>query len=167
MRSITILLAVLLAFSVSNAMADREVEYKPGGKRFDRVWKNFYKEPGHEPELDDPLIEAGKRMTSAICEAVIHPDMKRRRYAIGALGFIGDRRALPTLETILRNAKEKDYFRGDALKAIYQIDDKLGTTYARKFMKRNDYLNLIADAILRKATWLTEPTEEEHEEGEE
>ena len=99
-----------------------EVEYRTGGPRFAKTWQAFYVEADHEPELDDPLIIAGRSMTAAICAAIVHPDMKRRRYAIGALGFIADRDALPTLEAILKNKKEIYYFRGDALHSIYQID---------------------------------------------
>jgi HEAT repeat protein len=99
-------------------------------------------------------------MTEVICEAKKHPDMKRRRYAIGALGFIGDKRAIPTLEAILKSDKEKDYFRGDALHAIYQIDPKLASAYAKDYIKRNDYLKRISAAVLNKEKWLKEPTEE-------
>ncbi len=137
-----------------------EVEYRTGGPRFDKVWHAFYVEGDHEPELDDPLIAAGRAMTLVICEAITHPDMKRRRYAIGALGFIGDRRALPTLEAILKDPAEIYYFRGDALHAIYQIDKKLGAQYADQYANENDYLKMLADAIRRGEAWLTEPTKE-------
>lgn len=62
------------------------------------MWNKFYA-GDEEPELDDPLIEAGKDMTLVICEAVRNRDMFSRRYAIGALGFIGDKRALPNRAT--------------------------------------------------------------------
>lgn len=68
-------------------------------------------------------------MVPTICEAVKNKDMKRRRYAIGALGYINDRAALPTLEAILSDESEIDYFRGDALHSIYQIDRKRGLSY--------------------------------------
>ena len=135
------------------------VEYRPGVPKFQKVWNKFYS-GDHEPELDDPLIKAGKKMTSAICAAIVHPDMKYRRYAIGALGFIADVQSIPTLESILKNESEEDYFRGDALRAIYQINESLGTKYAREHSHRRDYLKLISDAILKKEPWLKEPTEE-------
>lgn len=99
-------------------------------------------------------------MTLVICEAIMHEDMKYRRYAIGALGFIGDAKAIPILESILTNEKEKEYFRGDALQAIYQIRKTLGQKYAEEYIHRQDYLKRISDAILKKESWLTEPTEE-------
>ena len=101
-------------------------QYRPGGARFKPAWDTFYS-ASHEPDIDDPLIAAGKDMISAICEAVLHQDMQFRRYAIGALGFIGDPRALPTLDQILEEASVIDYVRGAALKAIYGID-RVGVT---------------------------------------
>ena len=153
-------LLTLLALLASHALAEAEVEYRTGGKPFSNTWQQFYVVADHEPEIDDPLIAAGQRMVPAICEAISHPDMKRRRYAISALGYIGDARALPSLESILRNAREIDYFRGDALKSIYQIDKALGTRYASQFRNQNGYLSMIATAIARKEVWLTEPSEE-------
>jgi len=159
-RSLSIIALVLIGIIPSTVVAEQEVEYRPGGPKFAHVWNQFYAEPGHEPELDDPLIDAGKKMTSTICDAIKHLDMKQRRYAIGALGFIGDRQALPTLEIILKNEKEKDYFRGDALHAIYQIDERLGASYAKEFITENEYLKMMGNAILNKESWLKEPTEE-------
>lgn len=152
----------LLAFA---AAADGEyvepgVEYRTGGSEFGKAWQAFYVEADHEPDLDDPLIEAGSSMALAICEAVAHKDMKRRRYAIGALGFIGERRALPCLEAILRNREEKYYFRGDALHSIYQIDHDLGSRYAAEVKNEHEYLARLAKDIANRAPWLTEPTRE-------
>ena len=149
---------VLVIFSWPCSAA--EVEYRTGGPRFDKVWHAFYVEGDHEPELDDPLIAAGRSMTLAICEAIAHPDMKRRRYAIGALGYIRDKRALPALEKILKDRTEIYYFRGDALHAIYQIDKNLGSQYAKQFANEHDYLKRLAASIQRGESWLTEPTNE-------
>lgn len=126
-----------------------ETEYRPGGQKFDRVWQAFYVDADHEPEIAVPLVKAGRPMTLHICAAVTHPDMKRRRYAIDALGLIGDKRALPVLETILKNRDEIDYFRGDALEAIYRLDRKLAVQYAGQYRHDNDYLNMIADEVTR------------------
>jgi hypothetical protein len=155
MKSLAAFLVLVLS---SWWCAAGEVEYRTGGSRFDKVWHAFYVEGDHEPELDDPLIAAGRAMTAAICEAIAHADMKRRRYAIGALGYIRDRRALPTLEKILKDNTEIYYFRGDALHAIYQIDKKLGAQYAEQFANEHDYLKRLATSIQRKESWLTKPT---------
>jgi hypothetical protein len=137
----------------------RAVEYRPGGDRFNRVWTRFYN-GDHEPELDDPLIAAGKPMTLTICDAIKNNDMKYRRYAIGALGYIADKRALPELEAILGDPSELEYFRSDALHSIYQVDRNLGTSYAKAYAESGETLGLIAQAILKKEPWLLEPTEE-------
>jgi len=134
-------------------------EYRPGGEAFLKDWNRFYN-GDHEPELDDPLIEAGAKMVPAICEAIANRDMKLRRYAISALGFIGDKRAIPLLETILNDKTEEDYFRGDALHALYLIDETQGAIYAAQHKNENKYLNLIGSAIEKKEAWLKAPTEE-------
>lgn len=141
------------------ALAADDVEYRPFNEKYASTWNHFYS-GDHEPELDDPLIKAGKNMTLAICQAIKHKDMRLRRYAIGALGFIGDKRALPTLETILKSQEEIDYFRGDALHAIYQIDRNLGKKYAEKYGSDNKHLKRLKKDIQQDAEWLTEPTEE-------
>jgi hypothetical protein len=153
-----IIAAVSLLWATTCLAGD--VEYRTGGTAFARTWQRFYVEADHEPELDDPLIEAGRPMVAAICEAVAHPDMKRRRYAIGALGYIRDRAALPTLEAILGSASELEYFRGDALQSIYRIDRKLGTKYAVQLEKQGGYLQMVATAVRKRERWLLRPSKE-------
>ncbi len=157
-RTVLILAVSLLLFGAQSFGA-AEKEYRPGGQPYASVWDRFYK-GNHEPELDDPLIDAGKKMTLIICEAIKNKDMKYRRYAIGALGYIGDRRALPTLQVILKSKEETYYFRGDALHSIYQIDRALGKKYAAEFGQEHEYLKRLQESIQRDDKWLTEPTEE-------
>ena len=151
-------IVISLALAVSTVFAE-DKEYRPGGKAYASVWTRFYA-GDHEPELDDPLIEAGKKMTLVICEAIINKDMKYRRYAIGALGYIGDKCALPTLENILKSKDEIYYFRGDALLSIYQIDKSLGKKYAAEYGGEHEYLKRLQESIERDDKWLIEPTEE-------
>ena len=99
-------------------------------------------------------------MVPFICAAIRHKDMKHRRYAIGALGYLGDIRALATLESILNDPKEIDYFRGDALHSIYQLDRKLGLRYAKQYQHENQYLTMLSGAILKHEPWLLKATEE-------
>lgn len=153
---LTMLLGLLIAFP---CLAEN-VEYRTGGSAFDGIWHAFYIEGDHEPDIDDPLIARGRSMVPAICEAISHKDMKRRRYAIGALGHIGDRRALPALETILKDSTEIDYFRGDALHSIYQLDRKLGLRYAKQYQRENEYLTRLSGSILKQEPWLLEASEE-------
>lgn len=161
-RSATVALALVALLFATRARADDEdVDYRTGGKRFAKVWVAFYDESFHEPEIDDPLIEAGRPMVPAICEAIAHPDMKYRGYAIGALGYIGDRRALPTLVGLIENAGEMAYFRSNALLAIYRIDRALGARYARQYRHADAPIASTAEAILRGDRSLLEPTAEE------
>ncbi len=159
MTKIIITSIILLLITSTQATIAKEKEYRPGGQTYASIWNRFYA-GDHEPELDDPLIEAGGKMTLVICEAIKNKDMKYRRYAIGALGFIGDKRALPTLETILKTKEEIYYFRGDALHAIYQIDKSLGKKYASEFGSEHKYLKRLQESIERDDKWLTGPTEE-------
>lgn len=156
--TVSLMLAALL-FVAADARAD-DVDYRTGGKRFAKVWHAFYDLSDHEPEIDDPLIAVGRPMVPAICEAIAHPDMKYRRYAIGALGYIGDRKAVPTLVGVLENAGEQAYFRSDALLAIYRIDRALGARYARQYRHADAPIANTAEAVLRGDRGLLEPTEE-------
>ncbi|MDI1362679.1 HEAT repeat domain-containing protein [Methylotenera sp.] len=99
-------------------------------------------------------------MVPAICEAVKHKDMKRRRYAIGALGYINERAAMPTLEAILSDESEIDYFRGDALQSIYQIDSKRGLSYAAQYQSQPNTLGQYAKAVIKREPWLLLPSKE-------
>ena len=136
------------AITAANAM------YRPGGEKFQKMWADFYKEAVPEPEIDEPLVRAGRRAVQAICQAVREKDMKYRRYAIGALGHIRDPRALATLEVILNAEDEIDYFRGDALRSIYQIDRKLGLNYAEKYKEATGTLKTYVIAVQKKEPWL-------------
>ena len=157
MKSILLFCIALLIVPPIQADHHNHKEYYPGGAEFLEVWKAFYA-GDHEPELDDPLIEAGKDMTLVICDAIKNKDMKLRRYAILALGYIGDKEALPTLEKILKSKDEIYYFRGDALHAIYQIDKSLGKKYASKYAVEYEYLKRLQGEIQMDSKWLTEPT---------
>ncbi|MDB6003637.1 MAG: hypothetical protein JWR15_624 [Prosthecobacter sp.] len=126
------------------------VEYRPGDPALTKkVWNQFYA-GDDESELPKPLIAAGKKMVPDICAAIAHPDMKMRRYAMTALGEIGDKAALPALESILKDKKELGYMRGDALYAIHKIDKALGVKYAKEFGPADEYLKMVADEILVK-----------------
>lgn len=91
MKQLLVLIGACVASQPSLAA---EVEYRTGGAAFSNAWHAFYVGADHEPDIDDPLIEVGSAMVPAICEAIAHSNMARRRYAISALDHIGDRRAL-------------------------------------------------------------------------
>jgi len=112
-------------------------ETTPMPGTFDREWRKFYFEADGEGSIIPNLMEGGIAMVPAICEAVTDRKMRMRRYAIGALGHFGDRRAILTLETIYADATEDALFRGDALEAIFCIDQELGRRYAKQVLRRN------------------------------
>ena len=153
MKSLAIAALISLLALASTQAAD-DVKYTPGGKEWAKVWTAFYNNQDGESELMTPLIKAGQKMTPAILEAISHKDMKQRRYAIGALGQLKDRRALEPLTAILKDEREEDYFRGDALHAIYQIDQKRGSELAKQFAGKGDNLKMISSAIAKKEPWL-------------
>lgn len=157
MKRLTLSILILLAQLVPCVSMAKDTEYRPGGQIYASTWERFYN-GYHEPELDDPLIEAGQKMTLVICEAIKNRDMRLRRYAIGALGHIGDKRAIPTLEKILKSKDEIYYFRGDALHAIYQLDKPLGKKYARQYADEHEYLKMLHEHIEKDSKWLTAPT---------
>jgi hypothetical protein len=82
------LLSILALWLIALPCFAAETAYRPGGQSFSETWHRFYDLGDHEPELDDPLIQRGETMVPAICAAVAHKDMKYRRYALGALGYI-------------------------------------------------------------------------------
>jgi hypothetical protein len=110
--------------------------------------EEFYTHEGAEDTLMDPLIVAGEDVVPLVVERVKDRDMPRRRYAIGFLGNGGYRQALPVLREILADGTEKDYFRGDALHAIYMIDETLGRELARKHLGETNHVGWIAKSIL-------------------
>lgn len=154
------LIALWLCAVSLSATASPEIEYRPGNAKSQEVWRAFYLENRHESAIDDPLITQGSGMVQDICAAIRHRDMKQRRYAIGALGYIGDQAALSTLESILGNEAELDYFRADALKAIYQINLNAGRREAKKYRARSDTLGQYAKAVVSGESWLLEHSKE-------
>jgi hypothetical protein len=76
--------------------------------------KSFYEREVAEDQLMDPLILAGPDVIPLLEQDLRDPNVPRRRYAIGAVGDIGDKSALPTLRKILEDRSEVDYIRCDA-----------------------------------------------------
>jgi len=102
-------------------------------KEAQKVLNSFYTDKVPESINDRHLLRAGKAIVPYLVEEIQKKDMPKRRYAIGALGKIGDRRALPVLVKILGDRSELEYFRSDALRAIWHIDKKQGEELAKKY----------------------------------
>ena len=133
----------------------------PLDPRFRTAWHEFYFGGSGEGDIEAPLLRVGKTIVPSLCRAVADPNMRRRRYGIGALGWIRDRRAILTLETIYANTSEDPLFRGDALEAIFMIDQNLGRSYARNVLARNysdqNYLKSRAIEIIEHPDRILEP----------
>lgn len=84
--------------------------------------ESFYRRDVAEDQLMDPLILAGADVIPLLERDLLNPEMPRRRYAIGALGNIGEPSALPILVRIVQTGSEADYIRCDALSAVARID---------------------------------------------
>ena len=127
---------------------------------FDEVWHRFYFRADGEGSIIPILMSGGQEMVPAICTAVKDRNMKMRRYAIGALGYFENRKAILALETIYADSTEDPLYRGDALQALFCIDQKLGRLYARAVLKRNykkgHYLRSVAERVFDKPEQLRE-----------
>jgi hypothetical protein len=137
-----------------------DFEYFPDSLEFGNIWKSFY-QGNHEQGLSNPLIRTGKPMVNAICNAIQNRNMKYRRYAIVALGPISDSIAIITLTKILKDSTELECIRGDALQAIYKINNKTGKYYSEQFKNTNNYLNQIWHKIENQENWRKTKYQEE------
>ena len=101
-----------------------------------------------EDQLTDPLILAGRRVVPAVLHAIEDPAMPLRRYAIDFLGDGAFPEARAALEGILADSVEGDYFRGDALEALYHIDVTRARQLAQRYHERSAYLGQTARDVL-------------------
>ncbi len=95
----------------------------------------FYAYDGAEDTLMDPLIVAGTDVVPVILEQIVKTDMVKRRYAIQALGNIGDPSAIPTLEILAESTSEPGYIRCVSTQAVAQIDWDAGRELAQQYME--------------------------------
>ena len=159
-----ILLLLMLALLPADELPSDTQATTPMPGDFEGVWNKFYFQADGEGSIIPNLMEGGKRMVPSICEAIVDRNMRMRRYAIGALGYLRDRRAIPKLEAIYADSTENELFRGDALHAIFCIDQKLGSDYARSVVKRGypekNYLRHIAQELINNPRdWIEIPTD--------
>jgi len=147
-----VLIFIPLGFSCQSKINSQTREFIPPQTAMEK----FYGFEGKEKELMDPLILAGEPVVPLVIEAIKNQEMPKRRYAIGFLGNGEYKQALPVLEEILKNPDEKDYFRGDALLAIYQVDKELGIKYAKEQEQSKNPVGEIAKDILSNASYINE-----------
>lgn len=136
---------ILIIFIIAVGCSESAMDEKEARK----VLQNFYNDREPEPISDYYLLKAGKPIVPYLIVEIQKKDMPRRRYAIGALGKIGDKRALPMLINILEDRSELIYFRADALESIWHIDRKIGEEYARKYQREGKEIDRIIE-FLRK-----------------
>lgn len=117
--------------------------------------KAFYEREVAEDQIMDPLILAGPNVIPLLEKEVVNPDMQNRRYAIGALGNLGSKAALSTLEKLVATKSEAAYIRCDALTAIGMIDHNEGLRIAKSvYGERLQCLANIKDLEHEYAQWL-------------
>jgi hypothetical protein len=100
-----------------------------------------------EDMLMDPLILHSRAVRERVVQEVADPKMQMRRYAIGFLGIDGRSEALPALRRIIESSEEIDYFRADALSAIWQIKKEEAVQRASAYVSRDDLLGRFAKEI--------------------
>lgn len=98
----------------------------------------FYNDKVPEEITDRYLLTAGRGIVPYLIDEVQKRDMLKRGYAIGALGKLGDRRALPVLIKILGDNSEVHYFREDALVSICYLDKSLGEEMIEKYAGQSE-----------------------------
>lgn len=119
----------------------------------DEVMADFHAAVGRcEATLQDPLILHAHIVRNRVIEDIKDPAMDKRRYAIGFLGNVGAREALPALRNILEDETEKDYFRADALESIFHIDGGEGQALAPRYSQVDNLLGWVAREILDGGT---------------
>jgi len=153
MKSHILLLLLLSGTAVfADELPSKSEATTPMPGEFEAAWKKFYFQADYEGSIIPNLMEGGVVMVPAICKAVTDRKMRMRRYAIGALGYHRDRKAILTLETIYADSTENELFRGDALHAIFCIDQRLGLQYARSVLRRGypekHYLRYVAQELI-------------------
>ena len=79
------------------------------------------------------IKEAGYEIGPLLTEKIQNKQLKYRRYAISGLGKIKYKPATLTLENILLDSTETDYFRADAYDVLKQFDTKESKKIIDKF----------------------------------
>ena len=143
MNSLKILVVIILGITLLWAISSGPLRDP------EETLKDFYDGKYRaEVQLKDPLILNGRRVLPLVLNALPKKDMLKRRYAIGFVGGGRYVEALPVLTSILIDESELNYFRADALKAIYQIDKSLSHKLAEQYTSEPDLFGEVAAQII-------------------
>ncbi|KGO32666.1 MAG: hypothetical protein ACWGKN_12390 [Desulfoprunum sp.] len=118
--------------------------------------QEFYHENRAEDQIMDPLILMGSEMIPRLSKEILNKNMIHRRYAIGAIGNIGDENAISILVSILNDHQEIDYFRCDSLNSIAMINKEKARQLALKYRQSDVIcLNELVQALLsdKEKSW--------------
>ncbi len=152
----------LFVILLSTLLADAQTaqETTPTDPRYRTAWREFYYGGSSEIDVGSSLVRVGEPIVPSVCRAIADRNMKRRRYAIAALGWIGDRRALPSIQKVLSDATELQELRADALAAIYRISPRLAHRLSPPHAERKDLLGTVARAVISDdKKWFEAPIE--------
>jgi 5'-3' exonuclease len=118
--------------------------------------QEFYHDNRAEDQIMDPLILMGSEMIPRLSKEILNKNMIHRRYAIGAIGNIGDENAISILVSIVNDHQEIDYFRCDSLNSIAMINKEKAKQLALKY-RQSDVrcLNELVQALLsdKEKSW--------------
>jgi hypothetical protein len=106
-----------------------------------RVLEAFYTDRSPESIVDRHLMDAGRAIVPHLIREIPIRDMPKRRYAIAALGKLGDQSALSPLLRIANDRSEEESYRGDALVAIWHLNKDAGRDLAHKLAGESRYLD--------------------------
>lgn len=95
------------------------------------VMTQFQRYSGPESSQCDVLLAAGPRMATSLNEAALDRNFPKRRYAIYALGALGDEASLAVLTRLAQDSREDSLVRADSLLAIEQLSKSRARECAR------------------------------------
>jgi hypothetical protein len=120
----------------------------------ERAFEDFVRGEGRsESYLKDPLILAGRGVAPLVLDAISDRNFLRRRYGIAFLGCMGYRPAEGALFVILEDEAEEDYFRADALQALWRLRPQERTTLPLKYRDGPGHLGETAKQLLAEGPW--------------
>jgi hypothetical protein len=106
-----------------------------------------------EDQLTDPLVLAGPRVRPLVLAAIQDRNMKLRRYAIAFLGCASYGPASPIFRRIAADPTEEEYFRTDALEAMWHVNRIEARALAADLVSAPGHLGMTARAVSADSAW--------------